>query len=349
MPEPSVNPSVSGQIHTGFLAEQTIRRKFGKFLIDKARAEYQVSAEKAPALARRALTAAINTLRHNGYSPNLFGRMLQDQVLAAQLQPGQLHQKQRDALMQQQWDSYVEYAGNYARRHVGRCWPGTLTLPQEALRDEAMELFFVKLGKPDFVLTSALTTYLTGIMIRLIRVLSREQNEPGLTGQRSKTTTSPPDTASRLVLLERIRFYRQAHRLIAGKLDSLSPTCRTIILRHYGIDEQRIGEMTQPPEPLESLTETEFNGLFDVALQAGGASRKLKDIADEVKLSPKQISDKHLECVDELVQAVVPILQQEADTSFSDTVRREMQDRLAEANHRIQTKKAQKQRRAAFK
>ncbi|MBD2751855.1 RNA polymerase sigma factor [Spirosoma validum] len=324
-------------IRNGFTAERKFIKAYLSEAQDIALNKYHIPENQSETLAKRALNAAIRTVRLDRWQPNLIRWMVQSQAMILRWQQNRFTEEDLHKVQ-----NTIE---RYVRNHLGQRIGGELNLSQERVCGETFDIFFRKVKSPGFVLTSSLDTYLIGITINQIKSFARRQHRiPANTlFDTAKTNPDPQD----VVLHEKLRFYRKSHRLVAQQLSRLDDKCLTIILQHYGIDSSRIDAVDEVLESNESMTETEFAALFDVALGPDSDSRKLKDIALDLGINPKKISEKHLDCLGKLVQNVIPTLLSEPDDSFVEAVRREMQTRLDEAQVRKQKKQLEKQRYAS--
>lgn len=337
---PVKQPAISElfrRIRNGFTAEQKFVKAYQQKATEVALNEYKIPETQVKTLARRALAAAIGTVRRHAWQPNLIHRTVQSQATVLRWQQGRITDGDYRHVK-----SAIE---RYLRNHLGKCLGVDLNPNQEIVYGETFVEFLRKVKSDKFILTSTLDTYLIGIARNQVKAFIRGQRRaPANTSFKHISSGAESTDPQNLILLKKIRFYRTSHRLIAHQLGLLDDKCLQIILQYYGIDAERIDAAGEVPEPAGPMTEAEFETLFDVALGPKGTSRKLKEIADEVGISAKKISDKHLECVDKLVRQVIPDLLDGPDSSFADNVRKEMKARLAEAQVREEKRKLEKQR-----
>ena len=319
------------RIRVGFRAGKTFTVQNRREAEDLARNRYKIPETYLTTLTRRVLNAAIRTIQLHTWQPSLIRRMVQSQALVYRWQQGKINDKE----MQR----FRGVAERYVRKQMGRSKGSGITVNQELVCDEAVGVFIQKISNPDFVLTSSLDTYLIGIAVRRVNAFYRYQKDGpvGNPFQPAPVANKPPDETS-VDLVDKSRFYHRAHQLVARELSSLDDKCLTIILQYYGIDPDRLETSSVLAESTGPMTHAEFDALFKVSAATGNVSRKLKDIAVDLGISPKKISQHHLACVDRLVERVLPVLLDESTSAFAEQVREEMSDRLAEARIRRQKK-----------
>ena len=337
---PPKQPVVSELFHrirNGFTAELKFLKAYHQEAFTIARNEYKIPETHLKTLTRRALKAAIETVRQYAWQPNLLHRTVQSQATVLRWRQNRI----TDA----DYRDVKNTLERYLRNHLGKCLGTELNPNQEIVYGKTLAVFIQKVKSDNFILTSTLDTYLIGIARNLIKEFGHKQRPaPANTSFTTINSNKPPTDSQKQALLKKMRFYRTSHRLIARQFSLLDEKCLQIILQHYGIDAERVDAADEVPEPSEPMTEADFEKLFDVALGPDGKARKLKDIAPDVRISLKKISEKHLECVDKLVLRVIPDLLNGPDSSFADKVREEMKARLAEAQTRRQKKQLEKQR-----
>ncbi|AQG78546.1 hypothetical protein [Spirosoma montaniterrae] len=340
MSDSSVAHALAKGIRAGFKAEQTLTEQVIEPLIAEARTTYGLAHTKATTLAWRAAKAVIRSLRHtDGWQSNMLGRMLHDQI--------ETDRFQRDAIDDQTLARYTQPLDRYINWYVTTYIPDAGDDYKADIRQEVIARFYSQLKKPGFVLESTASTLLIGIAMRTIWSLGRKRKTQQKRSVIADSQLNKLQT-NEIQLRERFNFYRLAYRHIATQLMDMDDVCQTIILQRYGIDQHRIGEFAQLTEQPPLLTEDEFDTLFNVAFSPTAKGRKLKDIAGDVGISPKQISDKHLACLDQLVRKVTPaLLNARLHSQYGRLVKQQMETRLTEANARKQKEQAEKQRYAA--
>ena len=207
---------------------------------------------------------------------------------------------------------------------------------QANVLEEAQKRFIDALLNPGFVLTSALSTYLIGMLRRVIKETERTGTAPSRRIGAPRNSQDGETDPFAVISLETIQYFQRAHQLIDTELVKLSPTCQTIILTHYAIDAARMADVTRQPVVDEALTEAEFRARFDAAMQQPGIASTLKELALKIDISPKKISDRHIDCLDRLVKAVIPQLVNDPKLTIAAPIRQQLQARLTIARSRRQ-------------
>ncbi len=323
------DPLLSSRMYSGATAERTLKARLTEWATNLARQQLAIPDKAVPALVKRALRATVNSIRNTSiWRPGLAMQMLRDQALVYNLQ-------HRVATYAWQ-DRFRDRASQYVRLHLGRWNHGRhLTSEQERVCEESVDAFYDKLLNADFELTTSLSTFLIGIVKVKI-------NEAVRLGKYSFGGRAGPLRAAHLAEEPMATvdydnsFYQQVYNRVAAALGQLTETCQQIVIEHYGLDPQRAYEQIDPPE---SLTDEEFQALFDVAMQPPRPqATSLKELAGELGISPKKISDRHLNCLDRLVRTVIPDLFDTPDLAIPELVRQTLQTRLDLARRRHATR-----------
>ncbi|MBO0933832.1 hypothetical protein [Fibrella aquatilis] len=326
-PELQPEPAIIHRIQSGAAAERSVTRRLTEWATSLARVECAIPDKVAADLANRALEATIAAVRNAvEWKPGLVRQMVQDQAFVYNLQHRVAGQDLTARLSQ--------CAVRYVRRHVGRWLPGRqLTSQQESIYQQAVDTFYDKLLDPNFKLTSSLTTYLIGIVKVRISEAARLNEATGGNPFLSRRTNNQPITDQVTIIpAETVYFYQEIHNRITTALGALSETCQTIIRAHYGLNPERLQPLANLPE--EVLSAAEFQARFDIAMSPTGQASSLKELADELQISPKKISDRHLSCIDRVVRLVVPDLLGTDALAIPTNVEQALQHRLEIARRR---------------
>jgi hypothetical protein len=320
--DPSLLKSLYARIYEGATAEDSLRRKLTEWA--QKQIPEKIPRHEAEKLAKQALTATINSVRHNRtWKPGLVEQMVQDQVY--------VYYCQHRTLTKNQTDQFRTFAANYIRKRM-RCWnsgagaSSALTPEQEDVCDAAINVFIDTLLDPTFVLTSSLTTFLIGIVKNKGYEAARQRKKP--------TSGSPPIVYIPPLPAEMVSFYEALHNRMAKAFGEISEKCQTILIDYYNLDSQKITVKAIPDEP---LLPDEFDRLFSVALQQPGPGESLLAIADRLRISHKKISTRHIDCLTQIVQQVIPELMGDDRLTVPASIRILLKKRLDKA-HR-QTKK----------
>lgn len=316
-------------MYSGAAAERTLKARLTEWATNLARQQLAIPDTAVPALVKRALRATVNSIRNTSiWRPGLARQMLRDQALVYNLQ---------HRVATHDWqDRFRDRASQYVRLHLGRWNPGRhLTPEQERVCEESVDVFYDKLLDPTFELTTSLSTFLIGIVKVKINETIRLGKYP--LGGPAGTLRAPHLAEKPMVTVDQDNsFYQQVHNRVAAALGQLTDTCQQIIITHYGLDPQRVNEQIDPPE---SLTDDEFQALFDVAMQPPKPqATTLKALAGELGISQKKISDRHINCLDRLIRAVIPDLFDTPNLAITEPVRQALQTRLDLARRRHATR-----------
>jgi hypothetical protein len=315
-PNPSLLKRRYTQIYDGAAAEDALRRDLTGWV--QGIIPEKIPRQDAEKLARQALTATINSVRNNrSWKSGLVEQMVQDQVY--------VYYCQHRTLTKDQTEQFRAIAANYIRKRMG-CWhsgagaSSALTSAQEDVCDAAINVFIDTLLDPTFVLTSSLTTFLIGIVKNKGYEADRQRKKP--TGGSLPIVYVPPLPA------DIVSFYEALHNRMAKVFGGISEKCQTILIDYYNLDSQKITVKEIPNEPLPP---DEFDRLFSVALQQPGPGESLLAIADRLRISHKKISTRHVDCLTQIVQQVIPELMGDDRLTVPASIRTLLKKRLDKA------------------
>ncbi|TAE25565.1 MAG: hypothetical protein EAZ91_18945 [Cytophagales bacterium] len=313
------NPEFLQRIYSGYSAELKYQEKQRPWGENLARNVYKIPVKEVSKLTQKALNAALNTLRNvKDPKPGLLKRMIQDQAAVYHYQRGHLKGslvKQYQGIAKRFLIKYL-----YLQKKIG------LSVDYEAICEEATNTFFLKIREPEFVLSSALPSYLIGILINQYH----SSIQPKWTSQ--NFTPTPNQTLS--VAIESIRYFQYAHDTVARHISQLGVTCQQIILRRYGIDPEKVDAVSIMPVVEQPLSEAEFRERFTIGMEPSTGPVTLKTVAAKLGIDPRQVSREHLNCLDALVLNVANELFEESAPQLPDLLRDALQARIDEARAR---------------
>lgn len=318
------DPVLLIRLRSGVNAEKLLEKSFLPWVETVLIDNHKIPTAAARKVAERTLTATINSVRENrDWKPGLGRQMAIDQAFVYWI-------AQRGRPDQARLDRCLGVVNRYIQSYMNRMEMGHDVAFRQRVEEETNKRFIDSLLKDGFVLTSALDTLLIGIIRNVIKEAERANDDP-FSRQKKRAQDGQPAFIS----LETIQYFQEAHQLIDAELVNMRtnhPTCHAIILEHYNIDPNSLTSAPQKPNVDEPLTDAEFLERFNVALQEPNLTGTLKELAPQIGISIKKISNHHRNCLDRLVRAVVPELVNTVD--LPNWLRPVLEDRLETARWR---------------